>query len=188
MKLRLNGPPVQYLCTVGLEHGIADGRAAAEADKRKRAAAIAKAQRDEELSAAEIIAVGKRAAEYLAAHGATPQLEVTGGGSLFDRPKPRRKVWILPHVDGVEFAVTEAGDLYTLRGVHERSTIDADTLKAQDRLARRLGFTLFTRGLRTIEPSSCYVHPATGSVYLSTRYPGIEYMVGKAIGLLEAQS
>lgn len=172
---------------MGLEDGITAGRAAAEADKRKRAEAAAKAQRDVELSAAEIIAVGKRAAQYLSAHGVKPQLEVTGGGSLFDRPKPRRKVWILPPVDGVEFAVTETGELYTLGWTHGYSVVNADARKAQERLARRLGFMLFTRDLRAIEPSSCHVHPATGAVYLSVRHPGIEYMVGKAIGLLEAQ-
>lgn len=173
--------------TDGLEDGIADGRAAAEADKRKRAEAAAKAQRDEEMSAAEIVAVGRRAAKYLAEHGVKPQLEVTGGGSLFDRPKPRRKVWVLPDVDGVEFAVTEAGELYRLGWAHGYSVVDADAWKAQERLARRLGFTLFTRDLQTIDPSRCHVHPATGAVYLSIRHPGIEYMVGKAIGLLEAQ-
>ncbi|MFX4404379.1 hypothetical protein ABTA52_18675, partial [Acinetobacter baumannii] len=92
-----------YLCDMGLEDGIAAGRATAEEINRKRVEAAAKARQDEEVAAAKIIAVGRSAAEYLAAHGPRPQLEVTGGDSFFNRPKPGRKVWVLPYVDGARF-------------------------------------------------------------------------------------
>lgn len=170
---------------MGLEDGIAAGRATAEEINRKRAEAAVKAGQDEAVAAAKIIAVGKRAAEYLAAHGVKPQLEVTGGGSFFNRPKAGRKVWVLPHVDGARFAVTEEGGLYTLG---TRKDIYADMVKAQEKLARRLGFVYFEQGLATIDPSKCSVNPASGTVCLSPRHPDIEYMVGKAIGLLEVQS
>lgn len=170
---------------MGLEDGIAAGRATAGEIHQKRAEAAMKARRDEEVAAAKIIAVGRSAAEYLAAHGVKPQLEVTGGDSFFNRPKARRRIWVLPHVEGVQFAVTEAGELYTL-GV--RPTVYAGAVKPQERLARRLGFVQFTRGLHAIDPSRCSVNAATGSVALSRAHPEIEYMIGKAIGMLELSS
>ena len=94
---------------MGLEDGIAAGRATAEEINRRRVEAAVKARRDGEVAAAKIRAVGERAAEYLVAQGVKPQLEVIGGASLFNRPKAGRKVWVLPHVDGARFAVTEEG-------------------------------------------------------------------------------
>lgn len=170
---------------MGLEDGIAAGRATAEEINRKLTEAALKARRDGEVAAAKIIAVGRSAAEYLVTHGVKPQLEVTGGGSFFNRPKAGRKVWVLPYVDGARFAVTEEGGLYTLG---TRGNVYADMVRAQEKLARRLGFVYFEQGLATIDPSRCSVNATSGTVCLSPRHPDIEYMVGKAIGLLEAQS
>ncbi|WP_294981968.1 hypothetical protein [uncultured Microbacterium sp.] len=170
---------------MGLEDGIAAGRATAEEINQKRVEAAVKARRDEEVAAAKIIAVGKRAAEHLAAHRVKPQLEVTGGDSFFNRAKAGRKVWVLPYVDGARFAVTEDGGLYTPGG---GGPVYANAAKAQERFARRQGFVHFAQGLAPIDPSRCHVNAATGGVSLNRSQPDIEYLVGKAIGLLEAQS